>query len=172
MGKWGQLSGVSSGLSHWHHPSQMFHCLSPATPPQGSAVNSGIPLSLPLTVWKDLMMNNKDTRLHIYHFPTGMIGITARDSIWVGSKADGSESCRIRSWTWVMPSDLRAWKVFSADRRTLALRPLSSRAETQMLHCYSGTWIPTRGRHVGNKVGCVKTARTKMFVSLKELGNT
>lgn len=68
--KCGRVSGgwVSLGLSRWHLPSQMFHCVSPTPPPEGRAVNSGIPRAAPPSIWKDLMMNNKATGLHIYHF--------------------------------------------------------------------------------------------------------
>lgn len=66
LGEWWMRASVSSGLSRWHLPSQMFHCILPTTPPEGSAVNPGIrPPSPPY--WKGLMMNNKATGLRIYH---------------------------------------------------------------------------------------------------------
>lgn len=79
-GEW--WMSLSSGLSYRHLPSQMFHCASLTTPPEGWAVNSGIPPSCRLSIWKDLMMNNKATGLYIHHFLHQLSPLQPRIQFW------------------------------------------------------------------------------------------
>lgn len=51
---------------------------------------------------------------------------------------------------------------FGADRRTLALSPLWSRAGTQMLPCYSGKWIPARNLHRNAEIAAVEEEKEEV----------
>lgn len=117
------------------------------------------PPTHPRSIWKDLMMNTVEWQSH--GAATSIIFFTnyqhygpelsfGGDRSWklkqkavkaAGSGRElGSDLCHSFRST---PPDLRGWG-WGADRRTLALSPLWSRAGTQMLLCYSGKWIPAR----------------------------
>lgn len=142
----------ASVSSCWHLPSQMFHCVLPTTPPEGSAVNSVNPRRAPAPSERTWWWITK---------PQGCTSIIHYNCYKHRSPESSCGGIRAESWS------RRQWKLQDSghelgsdlchsfrppepegegatDRRTLALRPLRSRAETQMLLCYSGKRIPQK----------------------------